>query len=80
MDNLNHPEIVAPVSRFLGTADAARCMAFYRDILGFDIREASDGFEAVYGPARLQFGSPDFPPLDWGDPRPPERPRERQWD
>jgi catechol 2,3-dioxygenase-like lactoylglutathione lyase family enzyme len=37
--------------RTLGVADPARSAAFYRDVLGFEIR----GDEAVYGPARLAF-------------------------
>jgi catechol 2,3-dioxygenase-like lactoylglutathione lyase family enzyme len=52
--------ITAPVSRLLSVADLARSAAFYRDVLGFEVRPASpdpDGsavLEAVLGPARLQ--------------------------
>jgi catechol 2,3-dioxygenase-like lactoylglutathione lyase family enzyme len=56
------PAIIAPVSRHLSVADVERSLAFYRDVLGFDVRmvPAGDGVpavaEAVYGPARIQFG------------------------
>jgi catechol 2,3-dioxygenase-like lactoylglutathione lyase family enzyme len=55
------PAIVAPVSRQLSVADLARSIAFYRDILGFDVRHITNGdgvsaqAEAVAGPARIQF-------------------------
>jgi hypothetical protein len=29
------PAIVAPLNQFLGVADTARSVAFYRDVLGF---------------------------------------------
>jgi catechol 2,3-dioxygenase-like lactoylglutathione lyase family enzyme len=45
-----HPAIVAPVMREVAVADLARSVAFYRDVLGFDVR----GSEVVRGPARLQ--------------------------
>jgi catechol 2,3-dioxygenase-like lactoylglutathione lyase family enzyme len=47
--------IVSPVSRSIGVADIARSIAFYRDVLGFDVREQSGVTEAIYGPARIQF-------------------------
>jgi catechol 2,3-dioxygenase-like lactoylglutathione lyase family enzyme len=49
------PTIVAPVMRSIGVADAARSILFYRDILGFAVREQSGTIEAVNGPARIQF-------------------------
>jgi len=45
------PPLTAPVMRFLRAADPARATAFYRDVLGFEIR----GTEAVRGPVRLSF-------------------------
>jgi catechol 2,3-dioxygenase-like lactoylglutathione lyase family enzyme len=51
------PAIAAPVMRFLATGDAARAAAFYRDILGFEIRDVGGGVEAHRGPARLRFAS-----------------------
>ena len=41
--------IVAPVSRALAVADKARTIAFYRDVLGFEVR----GDALVSGPAQL---------------------------
>jgi hypothetical protein len=32
------PQIVAPLSRHLAVADPDRTLAFYRDVLGFDVR------------------------------------------
>ena len=54
---MNLPAITAPVMRVLDTADPGRATAFYRDVLGFDIREVDGGVEAHRGPARLRFGS-----------------------
>jgi predicted enzyme related to lactoylglutathione lyase len=57
--------IVAPVSRHLGVQDLERSAAFYRDVLGFEVRPlvAGDGvtaqMEAVSGPARIQLGALD---------------------
>jgi len=64
------PTIVAPVMRFVGVSDSARSSAFYRDILGFEIREESGRIEAVCGPARLQFGEQDYAPGHVGERRP----------
>jgi catechol 2,3-dioxygenase-like lactoylglutathione lyase family enzyme len=56
------PGIVAPVSRYLGVVDLDRSLAFYRDVLGFSVHPLPEGdgviavAEAVYGPARVQFG------------------------
>jgi catechol 2,3-dioxygenase-like lactoylglutathione lyase family enzyme len=64
------PAIVAPVMRSIGVADAARSTAFCRDILGFDIAEQGGEIEAVSGPARIRFGTHDYAPNDWDEPRP----------
>ena len=55
------PAIVAPVMRHLGSADIPRTMAFYRDVVGFDV--VGDK-EIVYGPARLYFGDDDMDPYN----------------
>lgn len=44
--------MVAPVYRELPVADAVRSVAFYRDVLGFDVAKES---EVTFGPARLRF-------------------------
>lgn len=57
--------ITAPVSRFLAVADAGRSIAFYRDILGFEVSpvQGDHGFaavaEVVSGPARIQLSTAD---------------------
>ena len=55
------PTIVAPVMRLIDVADTARSIIFYRDILGFEIREQAGPIEAVYGPARIQFARQERP-------------------
>jgi catechol 2,3-dioxygenase-like lactoylglutathione lyase family enzyme len=57
--------------RFIGVGDTARSVHFYRDVLGFEVHEASGTIEAVHGPARVRFGAQDYSPLDWENPRPP---------
>jgi len=64
------PSIIAPVMRFVGVKDAARSIAFYRDVLGFDAPDGVDGVEVVYGPARIRFGAHDYAPDDWEGSRP----------
>ena len=55
----HRPEIVAPVSRFLAVADVGRSLAFYCDLIGFQMRKVDqqDGVlekaELAYGPALL---------------------------
>lgn len=63
------PAITAPVMRVIGVADTARSVAFYRDVLGFEVREQAGATEAVYGPARVRFAEHDYAPDDWGEPR-----------
>src|SRR5687767_13459752 len=46
------PSVIAPMMRQLPVADLARAVAFYRDILGFELRDPPG--DLVYGPARLQ--------------------------
>jgi uncharacterized glyoxalase superfamily protein PhnB len=60
-----HPAIVAPVSRHLSVADVDCSVAFYRDVLGFEVRSVFEGdevpsvAEAVCGPARIQLCTQD---------------------
>jgi predicted enzyme related to lactoylglutathione lyase len=64
------PEITAPVMRMIGARDVGRTAAFYRDILGFEVREQEGALEAWYGPARVRFGMHDYSPLEWDEQRP----------
>src|SRR5712692_6193367 len=64
------PAITAPVMRFIGVADAARSSVFYQDVLGFDVGEQEGAIEAVYGPARIRFGTQDYAPDNRDEPRP----------
>ena len=60
------PPLTAPVMRVLRAADATRAAAFYRDVLGFELR----GGEALRGPVRFQFaahGDPAMVYLETGD-------------
>jgi uncharacterized glyoxalase superfamily protein PhnB len=57
--------IVSPLSRHLSVADLERSLAFYRGVLGFEVRPLATGdgvpacAEAVRGPARIQLGIQD---------------------
>jgi uncharacterized glyoxalase superfamily protein PhnB len=63
---LAEPQITAPVSRSLGARDVDRTVAFWRDVLGFEVTERMpDGaVEVRSGRARIHFGefdaAPDF--------------------
>ena len=61
------PEIVAPLSRHLAVSDLGRSEAFYRDMLGFELRASG---ELVSGPARLQLLVGDRAADSTGQPRP----------
>ena len=58
-------KVASPVMRFLPVADLSRSIAFYRDVLRFQIREEKDVVEAVMGPARIRFGKEGYAPTDW---------------
>lgn len=45
-----NPAIVAPVSRQLSVADVDRSIAFYRDVLGFDVRRIAHGDNIMRDP------------------------------
>ncbi|MDQ2840249.1 MAG: VOC family protein [Acidobacteriota bacterium] len=63
--------ITSPVMRFIAVADVAASSVFYRDVLGFEVREEAGGAEATSGPVRIRFGNPGYAPGDWDAPRPP---------
>ena len=50
--------------RFIGIADIDRSILFYRDILGFEVRDQQGAIEAVYGPACIHLGAEDYAPND----------------
>lgn len=56
--------ITSPVMRTLGAGKDTP--AFYRDVLGFELRNSL----AVNGPAHITFGEQDHAPLEWDSPRP----------
>jgi predicted enzyme related to lactoylglutathione lyase len=64
-------KVASPVMRMLAVADVNRSVAFYRDVLGFEIREVDNGLEAWMGPARLRFGKEGYAPTDRSTPKPP---------
>jgi predicted enzyme related to lactoylglutathione lyase len=67
----SEPQITSPVSRVLGARDVERTVAFWRDVLGFDLNEhTDDGVEITSGRARIQFGKLDAAP-DFSTERPP---------
>jgi len=61
---LNEPQITAPVSRWLGARDVERTVAFWREVLGFEVSAHSDdgGVEVRSGRARIHFGGLDAAP------------------
>jgi catechol 2,3-dioxygenase-like lactoylglutathione lyase family enzyme len=71
LDSQHAKKVASPVMRFLPVADLTRSIAFYRDVLGFEIREQEDGVEAVLGPARIRFGKEGYGPTDWSTPKAP---------
>src|SRR6516225_12030117 len=72
----HRPEIVAPVSRFLAVADVGRSLAFYCDLIGFQMRKVDqqDGVlekaELAYGPALLHLIKCDSAVGSTGERRP----------
>jgi catechol 2,3-dioxygenase-like lactoylglutathione lyase family enzyme len=52
---MSRPAIAAPVSRSIAVADTVRAAAYYRDVLGFEVREGAGAVEAVNGPVRVRF-------------------------
>jgi uncharacterized glyoxalase superfamily protein PhnB len=60
----SEPRITAPVSRALGTANAERAVAFWRDVLAFDVRGARAGgsIDLISGAARIRLGAHDWAP------------------
>jgi predicted enzyme related to lactoylglutathione lyase len=71
LDERRAKMVASPVMRFLPVTDLNRSIAFYRDVLGFEIHEENHSVEAVMGPARIRFGKEGYAPTDWSTPKPP---------
>ena len=48
------PKITGPVARLITVKDLERSTAFYRDVLGFQVKEQPAGAEATLGPASIR--------------------------
>jgi len=61
---LAEPQITAPVSRVLGARDVDRAVAFWCDVLGFDVSEtiSEGGVDLTSGRARIHLGDVDVAP------------------
>jgi len=64
-------KIASPVMRYVAVADLGRAIAFYRDVLGFEVRAEEEGAEAILGPARIRLGTEGYAAADWSTPKPP---------
>jgi predicted enzyme related to lactoylglutathione lyase len=66
------PIIAAPVSRSIAVADIDRTVAFYRDVLGFEVRPITghSGIELTHGPASIHPSERAFAPDSTGTQRP----------
>jgi len=71
LDSQSATKLASPIMRLLPVAEFGRSIAFYRDVLGFEIREQEGGTEAVLGPARIRFGKEGYGPTDWSTPKAP---------
>src|SRR5262249_25325693 len=69
VDSQRAKKVGSPMMRFVPVADLGRSIAFYHDVLGFEIREQEDGAEAVLGPARIRFGKEGYGPTDRSTPK-----------
>lgn len=56
IDGYRAKKIASPLVRSLQVADVDRSTAFYRDLLGFEVKEQDGTIEAILGPARIRFG------------------------
>jgi predicted enzyme related to lactoylglutathione lyase len=71
LDDHDAKKVASPIMRFLPVSDLTRSLAFYRDVLGFEIREENNSVEATMGPARIRFGKEGYAPTDWNTSKPP---------
>lgn len=66
LDERRAKDIASPAMRFLPVTNLDRSIAYYRDVLGFEIREEAGGIEAVLGPARIRLEQDRHPAADVG--------------
>jgi catechol 2,3-dioxygenase-like lactoylglutathione lyase family enzyme len=73
IDGQRARRIENPVMRFLAVVDVDRSIAFYRDVLGFEVKQQEGGIEATLGLARIRFGKQGYAPGDFEfkTPQPP---------
>jgi len=77
IDGYRAKKIASPAVRFLPVTDIDRSLAFYRDVLGFAVKQEPGNIEtqaeATLGPVRIHFGKEGYAPGDWAlqNPRPP---------
>jgi catechol 2,3-dioxygenase-like lactoylglutathione lyase family enzyme len=71
LDDRRAKKVASPVMRFLPVANLSRSLAFYRNMLGFEIREKESSVEAMMGPACIRFGKEGYAPTDRGTLKPP---------
>jgi len=69
------PAIVAPLSRLLAVSDLGRSVGFYRDVLGFEVRQGTEpgapsAAVARRGPARIELSKGDEAVDSTGAPHP----------
>ena len=58
-------KLASPAMRFLPVADLGRSIAFYRNVLGFDVKRVENAVEAVLGPVRIRLGREGYSAGDW---------------
>jgi uncharacterized glyoxalase superfamily protein PhnB len=73
IDGRRAKKIASPVMRCVAVADINRSIAFYRDVLQFELKVQADGADAILGPARIRLGKEGFAAGD-GASETPRRP------
>jgi predicted enzyme related to lactoylglutathione lyase len=65
IDGQRARKIASPLMRFVPVSDTSRSIAFYRDVLGFEVKQENDSVDVVLGPARIRFGKEGYEPGDY---------------
>ena len=60
IDGCRSKKITSPVMRSVAVADIDRSIAFYRDVLGFELKMQAEGADAILGPARIRLEKEGF--------------------